>query len=415
MGLRSNRPLGRTCGAILALLALGACGGGLDFDLRGNVGDNFSTSAAAQSPIGARPEPDDRGVISYPNYQVALAQRGDTVADVAARLGLDAVALARFNGVLPSDKLRAGEILALPQRVAEPSPATGAPGTGPITPPVGVDITELAGNALDSADPSSSAGAAAAGLTGIEPVRHQVVRGETIFTISRLYDVPVRTIADWNQLDRSYTLREGQFLLIPVSLAQTDAQVSEPLSAPVETAALDPAPRQAPLAEAPVSRPGAGSPTPTPPSASRPLPTLTPPAASAPVAVPAPPQLNTTQSAERDADMVFPVQGSIIRDYQTGVTEGIDISAPAGSDVKAAASGVVAMVTADTDNVPIVIVRHPDNLLTVYARLGDIAVQKDDRVSRGQAIGKVQPGSPPHVRFEVRRGFDSVDPMPFLQ
>ena len=414
MGILCRGPLGRNGVAVLALMALGACGGGLDFDMRGNMGDNFSTAEAARSPIGPRPEPDDRGVISYPNYQVAVAQRGDTVGAVANRLGLDPVTLARFNGVLPEDQLRAGEILALPQRVSEPSPATGAFGTGPIQPPAGVDITELAGNALDDSGPTSGSPGASPGMTGIEPVRHQVVRGETIFTISRLYDVPVRPIAEWNQLDRSYTLREGQFLLIPVSLAEA---APEPLAAPVETAALEPAPQQrpAPVAEAPVSRPGAGSPTPTPPSASRPLPSVTPPPASAPVPVPAPPQLATTPAPERDAEMVFPVQGSIIRDYQSGVTEGIDISAPAGSEVKAAASGVVAMVTADTDNVPIVIVRHPDNLLTVYARLGDIAVKKDDRVSRGQAIGKVQPGSPPHVRFEVRRGFDSIDPMPFLQ
>ena len=78
-----------------------------------------------------RPEPDNRGVISYPNYQVAVARRGDTLEDVAARVGTDAAALARYNGLQVNDPLRAGEIIALPRRVAEPSPATGSPSCAP--------------------------------------------------------------------------------------------------------------------------------------------------------------------------------------------------------------------------------------------------------------------------------------------
>jgi len=69
----------------------------LDFDLR-DLGDGFDTSDAVTN-LPDRPRPDDRGIISYPNYQVALAQNGDTLRTLADRLGLDAVALASFNGV----------------------------------------------------------------------------------------------------------------------------------------------------------------------------------------------------------------------------------------------------------------------------------------------------------------------------
>ena len=384
----------RLCAAVAGLALMGACERTLDFDLRGQVGDNFTTADAAQAPGGARPPADARGVISYPNYQVAVAQRGDTVADVANRIGLPPAELARFNGVRPDDSLRPGEVLALPRRVSEPSPATGAAQTGPIRPASQVDITTLAGNAIDSAAPTAPAAAPPTASGGIEPVRHKVARGETIYTISRLYNVPVRTIADWNRLDRNYTLREGQFLLVPTSLA---------------------APEPEPETEPTVTAPGTGSRTPEPPSASRPLPTETPPAASAPAPTPPAPKLETSPAPTRDAQMGFPVDGTIVREYSKGRNDGIDISAPAGTAVKAAASGVVAAITSDADNIPIVIVKHPDNLLTVYANLGDIAVKKDDRVSRGQAIGKVRAGSPPYLHFEVRRGFDSVDPMPFLQ
>ena len=69
--------------SLLALGALGACQG-FDPDLRGTTG-GFSTAPAALEATANRPQPDNRGIISYPNYQVAVARRGDTVGDVARR------------------------------------------------------------------------------------------------------------------------------------------------------------------------------------------------------------------------------------------------------------------------------------------------------------------------------------------
>ena len=59
-----------------ALLA--GCMDGLDFDMRGAMGGGLDTSDAALGVTAPRPDADDRGVISYPNYQVAVARRGDT-------------------------------------------------------------------------------------------------------------------------------------------------------------------------------------------------------------------------------------------------------------------------------------------------------------------------------------------------
>ena len=60
-----------------ALLLVSACSEPLDFDLRGNFGKAPSTAAAARQATANRPKPDDRGIISYPGYQVAVARRGD--------------------------------------------------------------------------------------------------------------------------------------------------------------------------------------------------------------------------------------------------------------------------------------------------------------------------------------------------
>ncbi len=65
-----------------------------------------STQAPQPSARAERPRPDKRGIISYPNYQVAVARRGDTLSDVAARIDMPADNLARYNGLRPDDQLR---------------------------------------------------------------------------------------------------------------------------------------------------------------------------------------------------------------------------------------------------------------------------------------------------------------------
>ncbi|APX11731.1 LysM peptidoglycan-binding domain-containing M23 family metallopeptidase [Tateyamaria omphalii] len=381
-----------TCG----LLVLAACDEPLDFDLRG-LGGGFSTAPAVQNVTADRPQPDDRGVISYPNYQVAVAERGDTLADVAARVGLTPEELARFNGVGADVPLRAGEVVALPRRVSEPSPATGAIGTGPIQPGA-VDVTTLAGNAIDNAAPTPVAQSPGTTQpqTGQEPVRHKVERGETAFTIARLYQVPVKSLAEWNGLGADFAIREGQFLLIPVARAAAPSRVDDSST----------------------TAPGSGTPTPLPPSAAQPLPeddTATTPEATPDPAKPVA-DVGQPTNAARPSDMALPLQGTIIRDYAKGRNEGIDIQAAPGSAVSAAADGTVAAITQSAEGVPIIVVRHPDNLLTVYANVADVTVAKGDSVSRGQSIAKLRDtADTAYLHFEVRDGFDSVNPNPFFE
>ncbi len=397
----------RFIGAGLALSVLAACEGGFDYDLRGDAtGSGLDTSDAALTATSKRPNPDNRGVISYPNYQVAVAQRGDTLQEVSARVGIPAEELSRTNGIDPNVPLRQDEVIVLPYRVAEPSPATG--GTGVIVPPGGVDIAALAGGAIANANTTevqtSSLAPAAAPITtpsanaqtGLEPVRHKVKRGETAFTIARLYNVSVRSLAEWNGLGSDFTIRENQILLIPPA---DPAASSAPAPVATTTAAATP-------------KPGEGSPTPTPPSASKPLPDDKTAAKVAATPKPESPDLGKQQSASKAA-MGYPVAGKIIRPYSKGKNNGIDIAGDAGAPVLAAADGKVAAITTDADDVTILVVRHPNNLMTVYYNVSDVTVAKGNNVKRGQTMAKL-PEKNAFVHFEVRDGFESVDPAPYL-
>ena len=194
----------------LAVALLSGCVGALpelDFDFRGNA------ISGARVETAPRPEPDANGLITYETYQVVVARRGDTVAQVASRVGLTAAELAGFNGRAATDVLRDGEVLALPRRVS----------------PSGTDITTIARGAIDEADsdrPRATAGVQA----GAEPVRHRVGRGETAYSVARLYGVSVRSLAEWNGLGPDLAVRENQYLIIPVVLEALDKGTGAPRS-----------------------------------------------------------------------------------------------------------------------------------------------------------------------------------------
>jgi len=193
-------------------------------------------------------------------------------------------------------------------------------------------------------------------------------------------------------------VREGQQLLIPVPGA----------TPPSRTAAT-------PAAATAVETPGSGSTTPTPPSAAAPLPEVdaTPQGTSVEAPVPAP-DIGQASTPATSAPFIYPVQGSIIRAYNPGRNEGIDINASAGTTVKAAADGTVAAITQNTNGAEIIVIRHTGNILTVYVNVENLTVSKDDRVAQGDGIASVASGSPSVLHFEVRDGLESVDPSDFL-
>ena len=363
----------------LAATTIAGCTNSFSLDVRDQFGGILDTTSAAATAVAERPEPDARGMITFATYQVVLARTGDRIGDVAARIGVDADQLGRFNGIPEDAVLRYGEVIALPANMTAEA-ADGAPLTATV-----VDISEL------SDEPSSAAKA-------VEPKRHQVVDGETIYTISRLYSVSAEDLAKWNSLDVTTELRPGQYLLIPVTQNL---------------------PR-------PVSAPGEGSVTPAPPSSTRPQPRSAPAqtlaqtqAQAQAITLPAGPvtAVNTgpiTQASQSDARFMRPVSGTIIRSYKKGVNEGIDIGAPEGAAVLAADVGTVAAITKDTKGVAIVVIKHADGLLTVYTNVDDLLVKKGDAVTRGQEIAKVRAGTPAFLHFEVRKGLESVDPDDFI-
>jgi septal ring factor EnvC (AmiA/AmiB activator) len=95
---------------------------------------------------------------------------------------------------------------------------------------------------------------------------------------------------------------------------------------------------------------------------------------------------------------------------------GVDISVPIGSSVHAVAGGKVTQIAYLPTFGNIVLIRHTNSYITVYANLSDIRVATGDNVRAGQVIG--QSGKAPEggsiVHFEVWKGRDKCNPEVWL-
>jgi murein DD-endopeptidase MepM/ murein hydrolase activator NlpD len=103
---------------------------------------------------------------------------------------------------------------------------------------------------------------------------------------------------------------------------------------------------------------------------------------------------------------------------------GLDITAPVGTPVHAAADGVVAVAAVSTgpDGQMIgygeyVVIAHPGGFASLYGHLSALAVHAGDTVHQGEIIGycgSTGNSTGPHLHFEVRVNGDPVDPMAYV-
>ena len=97
---------------------------------------------------------------------------------------------------------------------------------------------------------------------------------------------------------------------------------------------------------------------------------------------------------------------------------GIDLVAPQGSPVYAAADGVVREIVTSSKRLGnIVEIDHKNGYVTRYALLGDVSVSRGRTVKKGQKIGTVGISSTtfaPHLHYEVLQEGKTMDPVNFL-
>jgi murein DD-endopeptidase MepM/ murein hydrolase activator NlpD len=120
--------------------------------------------------------------------------------------------------------------------------------------------------------------------------------------------------------------------------------------------------------------------------------------------------------------MIWPSEGTLTSGFgwRWGrVHQGIDIAAPTGTPIMAAASGTVDYAGwNDGGYGNMVDIRHDDGTITRYGHLSAIYVKEGQPVNQAQviaAMGSTGFSTGPHLHFEIRPGGGrAVDPMSFL-
>lgn len=242
-----------------------------------------------------------------------------------------------------------------------------------------------------------------------------VVAGDTLYSLSRKYSVPVNDLAVMNNISAPFALSVGQKLKVP-DLA----------SAPVRAAASAPAVKSAPVVTHAQSK--YGTPPATPKVAEK---TNVPKG----IAKGAQPVKHTQQKISSDPNkklpsiaarssskFSWPVRGKILSHYgaKSGglFNDGINIGASRGTAVKAAENGVVAYAGNEVKGMGnLVIIQHSGGWMTVYAHMDSMSVRRGARVSVGQKIGTVGATGKvdqSQLHFEIRKGTKAYNPSSYL-
>jgi murein DD-endopeptidase MepM/ murein hydrolase activator NlpD len=247
---------------------------------------------------------------------------------------------------------------------------------------------------------------------------HTVASGDTLYALGRKYGVSPFVIAQANGLDTNQQLTLGQKVKIPgakaIKAAPVEAVVAdaEPTVNPVkprkkpplalaeeEQVAADGTDGEAAIGEAPKKIIAEAKPV-----------LKEQPVAEAAIASPA------------GLNLRWPLKGKVISGYGNkpgGLkNEGINISVPEGTSIRAADTGVVAYAGNELKGYGnLVLIRHAGGYVTAYAHAKELLVKRGDKIDRGAIIGKAgQTGSvsSPQLHFEVRKGATALDPMKYM-
>ena len=227
---------------------------------------------------------------------------------------------------------------------------------------------------------------------------HLIQPGQSGIAIARAYGVPWTRIVEANGLVEPFILRARQRVLIPdltpaAPGLSTAAQRAAAFKLDIDDILTGGEPalatRQAP------ARPIA--------TARRVLP------ATAAVAAP----------ARLTGGFAWPVEGRIVSRFGPGESgerqNGVNIAAPLGTPVRAAADGVVAYAGSGIQSLGgLIILKHGGGWTSVYGYAARLLVQRGQAVKQGQSLavsGQTGAADRPAVHFELRKGRTPVDPL----
>jgi lipoprotein NlpD len=122
-------------------------------------------------------------------------------------------------------------------------------------------------------------------------------------------------------------------------------------------------------------------------------------------------------TAGEGVDFIWPAKGKVLAGFAEPRSKGIDIDGKIGDPVVAAAAGRVTYIGTGIPGLgKLVVIKHDNGFITVYAHNKDIMVKEQQAVTRGQKIAELgnTDADRPKLHFQIRKGSAAVDPMRYL-
>lgn len=232
--------------------------------------------------------------------------------------------------------------------------------------------------------------------TRVDVAEVEVQPGDTLYSLSRKYSVPVNDLAVMNKLNPPFALRVGQKIRVPnLEQAMVAKDVVVENKVKQESVQKEQTQSKTEVKTAKAEKKISSDP-------SKKLPKI---------------------NARSSSKFSWPVRGKILSAYgakNNGLfNDGVNIAAAKGTSVVAAENGVVAYAGNEIKGMGnLIIVQHESGWMTVYAHLDSMNVKRGTKVNVGQKIGTVgETGKvdSPQLHFEIRKGTKAYDPISYMK
>ncbi len=218
---------------------------------------------------------------------------------------------------------------------------------------------------------------------------HVVAKGDTLYNISKRYNVDMNSLSRTNNIDAPYSLRIGQRLLLPGSVVSKET-TSYAAKSSTKTSSW-----KAPTKTTTTKKKTTSSSS----------------------------KSYSTPVKKRSSKFAWPVKGQVISKFgpiaKGRNNDGINIKAALGTAVKAADAGTVAYAGNELKGFGnLILIKHSGGWITAYAHNDRLLVKKGQKVRKGEKIatvGSTGGVNTPQLHFEIRAGKKAVNPMAYLQ
>ncbi len=424
-------------------------------------------------------ETSETDVIDIPEYKTdeiyvparatvgtVIVRRGDTLYAIARANNMTLDEIAKMNNLTSPYMIRTGQVLKIksdltvnktpdvpkkePESVVKKSPKTEAK---PAPKPVEKSEPKKAEPEKPKVEPVQKSEPKVQKDVRVPVKTITVARGDTLYSISREYSVPVNDLAVMNGLSAPFALSVGQKLRVPDLPVHTAETVRKPDASGTKDAVKksdskstsktdavkkSESPKQAETKKTDVKK---SEPKKTEAKKTYVKKQDTKKTESKKTETKktdkntAKKTTNDTKKATKQntevqkiaarssSKFTWPVRGTILSHYgakEGGLyNDGINIGASLNTPVVAAENGVVAYAGNEVRGMGnLIIIQHADGWMTVYGHMNSMTVRRGARVSVGQKIGTVGKSgriAKPQLHFEIRKGTKAYNPVNYLK